>query len=129
VQKYWAKASGAHDRPLRMVALVRPQPPPSAETADPRQNRRGFRVTTQAPVLQTQSVISRIILRDGSLVEEALHDRFVLARTVATQTLPVELRRVCEGIQLEVMGVIREDESEASTAGTPLQDENEEYDQ
>ena len=89
------------------------------------ERRRRFRITTQAPVIQTRSIISRVVLRDGSLIEEALHDRFVLARTVATQTRPVEVLTVRETIESKVMGVIRGGEWEASTPGTPLQDENE----
>jgi hypothetical protein len=56
-----------------------------------------FRLVTQAPVLQTRDVVSRVILTDGTVVEESLNTVFTMARTVATQTLPVDMVPVVSG--------------------------------
>ena len=78
------------------VAMVRPRakwirPVAIQELLDPRR----FRVTTQNPILQTRAIISRTIGVDGSVQERAVHDQFVMSRSMATQTLPSSLD-LCE---------------------------------
>jgi hypothetical protein len=134
-QNFWANSCGpmrgGRSRAARRIAYIQPMQTRNGRTVTARPRAAEFRLAIQTPVLQTRSIISRVSMRDGSIVEEALHDRFVMARTVATQTAPVRGRDMAtatdqgEGEACEVRGV--EDAvsvSEGSSAGTPLQDEN-----
>jgi hypothetical protein len=97
-QKYWSskmKRKGPKG-PMRRVAMVRPRakwirPVAIQDLLDPRR----FRVTAQNPILQTRAIISRTIGVDGSVQERAVHDIFVMSRSMATQTLPSS-RDLCE---------------------------------
>jgi hypothetical protein len=89
-QRYWTEGCGPMrgrvHMPARRAALIRPQTGRTCSPVTIRSRRSEFNVTTQAPIIQTRTVISRVLIRDGSLMEESLQDRFVMARTVATQT-------------------------------------------
>jgi hypothetical protein len=126
VQKHWNQSGLRPAQPFGMVAVIRPELPTPDVPLDMRPLDREFRITTQAPIIQTRSVISRIVMRDGSLVEEALHDRFVMARTVATQTWRLATREGSTNTEDGEAGDTDEEVSVASTAGTPLLDEMEE---
>jgi hypothetical protein len=98
VQKYWSEKMRRKGPkgPTRRVAMVRPRakwirPVAIQDLLDPRR----FRVTTQNPILQSRAIISRTIGIDGSVQERAVHDIFVMSRSMATQTLPSSLD-LCE---------------------------------
>jgi hypothetical protein len=100
-QQYWSKKvrqEGGIGKAKR-VAMIRPRmrwirPVAIQALQDPRR----FRVTTQAPILQTRAIITRTIGTDGSVFERALHDQFVMAHSVATQTLTPEQDEVISAI-------------------------------
>ena len=91
--RYWQKKRGA-----RSIAHIRPR-----SREDNHERRRAlyrrrrvewpseFRMTVFAPILQTSEVVSRVVQPDGTIIEESLNNRFVMARTVATQTVPEEM--------------------------------------
>jgi hypothetical protein len=88
-QKYWSEKmrKSAMKGQVKRVASVRPRtrwirPFAIQALQDPRR----FRVTTQSPILSTRAIISRVIGLDGLVTERALHDQFVMSRSVATQT-------------------------------------------
>jgi hypothetical protein len=88
-QKYWSgkvqrKRSSTQ---VKRVATIRPRafwrrPAVIQGLLDPRR----FRVTTQSPILQTRAIVERTIAVDGSVMERAVHDQFVMSRSMATQT-------------------------------------------
>jgi hypothetical protein len=121
-QRFWADGFGPMrgrvTLPPRRVATIRPLRPRG------RRAEGAFRVTSQAPVIQTRTVLSRVLLRDGSLMEESMHERFVMARTVATQTQLEGRARVPSVMSDEETDRGRDmREYEAESSGTPLQDE------
>jgi hypothetical protein len=121
-QRFWADGGGPMRNrvtlPPRRVAMIRPLRPRS------RRSERAFRVTSQAPVIQTRTVLSRVMMRDGSLVEESMNERFVMARTVATQTQLEGRERVPSVMSDEETDRGRDmREFEAESSGTPLMDE------
>jgi hypothetical protein len=83
---YWKRGVG-----VRRVAHVRPQTVQDRRRADLNRRRMAvvptFRVRTQAPVVQTADVVSRVTSLDGDVMEESLRIRFALARDMALQTL------------------------------------------
>jgi hypothetical protein len=84
----------------------------------------------QAPIIMARSILSRITMRDGSIIEECQNDQFLMARTVATQTLESRAAGVeIEEVQMaEVMGgneAIVVDDSDTESEGTPVRDERE----
>jgi hypothetical protein len=113
--------------PAHRVALIRPQAERTSTPVTARSGRARFRVTTQAPILQTRTVISRIMMRDGSLMEESLQDRFVMARTVATQTWNRARGDDAAIASMELLSDEETDRGESlmdiESVGTPLQDE------
>ena len=94
-----------------------------------------FRMSTHAPVVQTREVISRVTLADGTVTEETLQNRFVLARTVSTQTMPEMMEPIemliisFESIVIPEVNVVidltqdSDEGGEMESSGTPLQDE------
>jgi hypothetical protein len=124
-QRYWQERPGT-----RRVACVRPR----TRGVRPSLRRRlfapmAYRMYIQAPILQTRVVFSRVIMADGSIVEEELRERFVMARTVATQTYfqdtvefaAPEADNVPE--EVEVVIDLTEGENGEDSSGTPVQDE------
>jgi hypothetical protein len=72
-------------------------------------------------------------MRDGTVVEEVMTNRFVMARTVATQTLQLRMVDAQNVTEMEIdesrehqVNEGEEEGSKASTPGTPLLDENDE---
>jgi hypothetical protein len=132
-QRCWSEGYGPMrgrlNVPARRVALIQPQPGRTGRPVTAHRPAGVFRVTTQAPVIQTRSVISRILMRDGSLMEESLHDRFVMARTVSTQTVLRGGSYAEATMSVEVISDAETDhgesrmEAENSSEGTPLLDE------
>jgi hypothetical protein len=130
-QRYWTEGygpmRGQTHMPARRVALIRPQTGRTSNPVTARSGRAGFRVTTQAPILQTRTVISRIMMRDGSLMEESLQDRFVMVRTVATETWNRARGDDAATASAELISDEETDRGESmmdiESVGTPLQDE------
>jgi hypothetical protein len=90
---YWKKPTGA-----KSIAHIRPQT--RMMTQERRRallNRRrmvfppGFRMVSHSPIIRTHDVLSRVILVDGTIVEESMNTTFVMARTVSTQTPPADM--------------------------------------
>jgi hypothetical protein len=132
-QGYWKDRTRA-----RRIAVVRPRSRDNLAWLARRRTYmpREFRMSTNAPVIHTQEVIARVTQLDGTVVEEALHNRFVLARTVATQTRDQMFNPVMvpvlpfENIAVPEVDVVIDltqdsgDENEDVSSGTPLQDEH-----
>ena len=80
---YWQDQSK-----VRRVAHVRPRSRGNREWINRRRTYHPmvFRMSSHAPVIQTREVVTRVTQEDGTVLEESLQNRFVLARTVATQT-------------------------------------------
>jgi hypothetical protein len=129
---YWE----ARAQPKR-IALVRPRSRSNREWLARRRTYMPleFRMSSHAPVVQTREVISRVTMADGTVVEETLQNRFVLARTVSTQTRPEMMEPVgmpilsFESIVVPEVNVIidltqdSDEGGERESSGTPLQDE------
>jgi hypothetical protein len=88
-QKYWSQKvrRNKEGKQAKRVATIRPRvkwirPVAIQDLQDPRR----FRVTSQYPILRTRAIVSRLINIDGSILERALHDQFVMSRSAATQT-------------------------------------------
>ena len=60
-----------------------------------------FRMVSQSPIIHTRDVLSRVILVDGTVVEESMNNTFVMARTVSTQTPPVAMVSEVESGQVD----------------------------
>ena len=117
----------------RRVAVIRSRRAQERPENNVEGDRDTFYVSTQAPVIQTREIVSRISMRDGTVVEEAMTNRFVMARTVATQTLQMRVVDTQTDTEMETEESreveVAEGEEEgfkASTPGTPLLDENDE---
>ena len=95
-QKYWSKLQRGQDgrepgceaRPKK-IAVVRPQRRRGRYALERQRRRypRVFRIITQAPVIRSQSIISRVITPDGHVAIESMEERFDMARTTSTQTV------------------------------------------
>jgi hypothetical protein len=107
-QQFWSRKirRGRRGPMVKRVASVRPRaswvrPAAIQGLLDPRR----FRVTMQHPILQTRAIVDRSIAVDGTVLERAVHDQFVMSRTVATQTLmnsndaPMEGSNMCQSTQ------------------------------
>ena len=133
---YWDPKHGP-----RRVAVVRPRSRDNRAWLARRRTYMPleFRMSTHAPVIHTREVVSRVQMQDGTIVEESLQSRFVLARTVATQTCAQDTRARFEPMDLptltfeditvpevevviDLTGDSEEGEVDVSS-GTPLQDE------
>ena len=139
-QKFWTLPSQRHGHGhglkvrARRVAMVRPNRSTSVRhgVLGRKQMPGTFRLSVQSPVLQTRLVISRIRLLDGTILEETLHDRFVMARTIATQTpregvmggAEVELQTE-ESSPGESSSGSEDDDSSDESPGAPVRDERE----
>jgi hypothetical protein len=132
-QGYWRTRTSA-----RRIAVVRPRSRDNLAWLARRRTYvpREFRMSSHAPIIQTREVISRVTQTDGTVVEESLQNRFVLARTVATQTraqmfnpvmLPVLTFENIVVPEVEVVIDLTQDsdaDNEGASSGTPLQDEH-----
>jgi hypothetical protein len=85
-QKYWSKLQSHASRPQR-IAMVRPRVRRRSATARRRHEQRYFRIIAPAPVISTQSILSRVISANGDVAEETMQRRFDIARSRATQTV------------------------------------------
>ena len=99
-----------------------------------------FRMSIQAPVVQTHDVISRITLADGNVLEESMRLRCAMAEDEATQTvITMEMMAVAfgerppnngeeeEARNIPEVGAIIDlttDEQTEESAGTPVMDEH-----
>ena len=100
IQDYWSRVQrrrdGQKERNPDRVAVVRPMPRRTGQVsvirrrADPRV----FRLETRAPVVTTQTVISRVTSPNGSIAQENMNERVAMARNRATQVPRVYLRSV-----------------------------------
>jgi hypothetical protein len=117
IQRYWTRSQARRIKkgkqvPAR-VAMIRP--------AQMRQGRqvvirrrydpRSFIIRVNAPVIQTNSVISRVTLPDGTMAEENLNGCIFMARTVHTQTViggGILPRPVCNFSAMTVINISSE---------------------
>jgi hypothetical protein len=100
IQDYWTRVQrrrdGQKERNPNRVAVVRPMPRRNDQVsvirrrADPRV----FRLETRAPVVTTQTIISRVTSPNGSVAQENMNERVAMARNQATQVPHVDLRSV-----------------------------------
>jgi hypothetical protein len=157
IQKYWsrtqAKPGGSRALARNRIAMVQPRKKcwgPMAASQRHRRNARVFRIVTEAPVVTTQSTISRVVLPDGSCTYETLDTRFDMAVTRSTQTITPLFADVQTGTSPDrppsvviirvgrlVSSAVPEESAESAcptsptgeadqgdvTPGTPLQDE------
>lgn len=106
IQNYWsrvqAKAKPAADgRPSR-IALIQPKRKawgPMTAHQRRRHAQRVIRIVTQAPVVSSQSILSRTILPDGSMNIETLDTHISMACTRSTQTVTPLFADVQTGIR------------------------------
>jgi hypothetical protein len=138
------KGSGPQGRTVRRIAHIRPRTASVRRRAMLQRRRHSgipeFRMSIQAPVVQTHDVISRITLADGNVLEESMRLRCAMAEDVMSQTeitmemmtvafgerLPIgeeeeEPRNVLEGG--EVIDLTTDEQTEGESDGTPVQDE------
>jgi hypothetical protein len=138
------KGNWSQSRRTRRVAHIRPQNAPVRRRAlIPRRRGVGipeFRMSIQAPVVQTHDVISRITLADGNVLEESMRLRCAMAEDEATQTvITMEMMAVAFGERppnhgeeeeprnLPEVGTIIDlttDEQTEESDGTPVMDEH-----
>jgi hypothetical protein len=148
------KGSRPQNRMVRRIAHIRPQAVPVRRRALLQGRRETmipqFRMSVQAPVVQTHDVISRITLADGGVLEESMRLRCAIAEDVATQTEltmemlavalgenqpryraeeePMEVPEIGEAVEVPVTGEVidltADERTDEGSEGTPVQDEH-----
>jgi hypothetical protein len=87
IQQHWSRLQA---RPRRMspsrVAMVRPRPRQASLLRRKQNSPQLWQIFTSSPILQTHSILSRIIAANGDTMVEELNSRFNMTRTVSTQT-------------------------------------------
>lgn len=106
IQSYWtrlqARRGGVVERARGRVAHIRPMPRVGSRMLafHHRPDPRVFRLTTTAPVVRSQEVISRVTSPMGSIAEETLAERVHMARNRATQVPRVRQRSSAVQVQI-----------------------------
>jgi hypothetical protein len=88
IQKYWTRSQTHHNKRGRRRAMIRPLQLVNGRYVTVRRNYRPrlFRLGITAPVIQTNTVIAKVTLADGTSSRETLDHRIFMARHAQTQT-------------------------------------------